>query len=374
MQACTLDIAKFHRTCPIVPDHKPWLVVQGYAGEFFIDHAHPFGLSCASSNSGMIANAAVDIWIAEGIQPILKYEDDLNIFRCPVSDGLFRDGEYLYAYDRDSALGVISSLNIPWHPTKDLHRVSLPDHKRMKFLFRVITFIGSFERRKCQLRDVERIHGSLCYIAFIYVEGRSRLPSLSNFAASFKGNEFISRFPPRSIFSDLRWWAMQLEDGSFYRQLAPRGPSLDLGVYVDASTSWGIGLIFDGKWAAWQLSPSWKVPGRDICWLETLAVEFACYALEMCGFNNCSVIIHSDNQGTIGSMHKGRSPNFHINSSIQRIYAVLIPRFITPVLVYTSSEDNLADPISRGEPDLSRLKLPYIQLPGELTDIFVYAS
>jgi len=28
-QACTFDIAKFHRTCPVLPDHKPWLVVQG---------------------------------------------------------------------------------------------------------------------------------------------------------------------------------------------------------------------------------------------------------------------------------------------------------------------------------------------------------
>lgn len=28
-QACTKDIAKFHRTCPVLPDHKPFLVFQG---------------------------------------------------------------------------------------------------------------------------------------------------------------------------------------------------------------------------------------------------------------------------------------------------------------------------------------------------------
>jgi len=98
-QACTLDIEKFHRTCTVLPDHKPWLVLQGYKDHFYIDHTHPFGESCASSNAGMIANAMVDIWIGEGVGPILKYEDDLNILRFPVQDGPFKDGQQSYAYD-----------------------------------------------------------------------------------------------------------------------------------------------------------------------------------------------------------------------------------------------------------------------------------
>ena len=83
-QACTLDIAKFHRTCPVLPDHKPFIVVQGHEGEFYVDHTHPFGAASASSNAGMIGNAIVDIWITEGIKPVFKYEDDLNILRYPV--------------------------------------------------------------------------------------------------------------------------------------------------------------------------------------------------------------------------------------------------------------------------------------------------
>ncbi len=390
--ACTLDIEKFHRTCPVAPDHKPWLVVQGQPGDFFIDHCHPFGAACASSNAGMIANAAVDIWMAEGIKPILKYEDDLNIFRYPLTGGPFRDGAFSYAYDREEALRRIQSLGVPWHPEKgtlhfsstftfigmlwdiDQHRVSLPENKQLKFLRRVDDFVNAFERRQCQLRDVERIHGSLCYISFIYVEGRSRLPSLSNFAASFHGNTFISRFPPRSMISDLKWWSQYLKNISFFRQLTPRGPSLDLGIFADASTSWGIGIIFGGEWMAWQLSPSWKIPGRDICWLETLAIEFIAHILEVKDFRDCSVIIHSDNQGTIGSMHKGRSPNIYINESICRIYAILIPRFITPILIYVSTKDNPADPLSRGESDPLRLRLvkPF-KLPDELHGNFLHA-
>ena len=84
-QACTFDITKFHRTCPVIPAHKPWLVVQGTPGQFYVDHVHPFGSTAASSNAGMIGNAIVDIWQALGVKPTLKYEDDLKIFRQPLT-------------------------------------------------------------------------------------------------------------------------------------------------------------------------------------------------------------------------------------------------------------------------------------------------
>ena len=150
-QACTFDIEKFHRTCPVLPAHKPWLVVQGLSNDFYYDHAHPFGAAAASSNAGMIGNAIVDIWQAEGVKPILKYEDDLKIFRYPVTAGNFHQDGFQYHYDREEALSRISSLHVPWHKDKgdlafsyitnfigfrwDLpsRHVSLPEDKRLKF-------------------------------------------------------------------------------------------------------------------------------------------------------------------------------------------------------------------------------------------------
>lgn len=98
--------------------HKSWLVLQGLPGELYVDHVHPFGAACASSNAGMIANALVEIWRAEGLAPLLKNEDDLNAFRYPVEDGPFVDGRSRYAYDRDEILRCIAPLNVPWHPEK----------------------------------------------------------------------------------------------------------------------------------------------------------------------------------------------------------------------------------------------------------------
>jgi hypothetical protein len=361
-QACTFDIEKFHRTCSVLPDHKPWLVVQGKPGEFFIDHTHPFGAACASSNAGMIANAIVDIWKAEGIDPILKYEDDIAVFRTPISEGQHSEGSFRYAYDRSDALKVIAPLKIPWHPNKGMklfasllvflgllwdlnnRRVSLPENKRLKFLSRVNSFIAQFSQRRCSLRDIEKLHGSLCYLSFVYPDGRSRLPSLSNFSTKFNGNGYIRLYPPHSLITDLKWWFAKLSEIGNFRQLSPRGPVLDMGIFVDASTSWGIGIVIDQRWKGFQLAPDWKIPGRDITWLETLAIEILFGIIASSGISNRNLLIHSDNQGTIGAMAKGRSPNFHINLSVRRTYTILSSILVVPTIIYIPSADNPADP------------------------------
>ena len=390
-QACTLDIAKFHRTCPVLPSHKPWLVVQGLPGQFLIDHAHPFGAACASSNAGMIANAVVDIWNAEGVFPVPKYEDDLKVFRIPSPTGTFQDGEFTYDYDRAEMLRRIHPLGVPWHDEKgddhflfvttfigfrwDIPRklVSLPEEKRLKFHECVRCFLNDFQCRPCHLLDVKKIHGSLCHIAFVYMDGCSRLPSLSIFASSFHNNEIITRYPPHSMITDLFWWFKKLEVGGVSRALRPRGPLQDLRLYVDASTSWGIGIIIGDNWASFQLSSVWKVPGRDICWLETLAIELLVYFLEAMGLQHCRLLIHSDNQGTIGALEKGHSPNSHINLSVRRTYLVLSDLSISPEIVYIESIANPADPISCGEPGPAGKQIfPTFKLPEELSDCFLH--
>jgi hypothetical protein len=341
----------------------------------------------------MIGNAVVDIWQALGVKPTLKYEDDLKIFRQPSTVSTTTDSDIdipEYDYNKEEALRRIAPLSVPWHKEKGdsefhfqttfigyywdlvLRRVSLNDEKRLKFHNRVRIFIDCFDGHRCTLKDVEKIHGSLCHVAFVYAEGRSRLPSLSNFASSFKGNELLQRYPSRSMITDLRWWLAELDKPYVYRELRPRGEVQDLGIYVDASTSWGIGIIIKGRWASFRLQPDWKTEGRDICWLETLALELLFYFLEVMGFKNVHLLIHSDNQGAIGALDKGRSPNYHINLSIRRLHTVLVPNFITPLLKFVPSKDNPADPISRGESGSPDTKLPCLfRLPDELKPVFV---
>jgi len=141
---------------------------------------------------------------------------------------------------------------------------------------------------------------------------------------------------------------------------------------VDASTSWGIGVIIGGQWVAFHLAPDWKIPRRDICWLETLAVEFAVYFLEEMGFHDSRLLIHSDNQGTIGAVDKGRSSNVPIKIAVRRTYTVLAAISVSIDVNYIVSADNLADPISRGILGPLSLRLNFsFNLPEELSLVFI---
>ncbi|KAF5381168.1 hypothetical protein D9757_009423 [Collybiopsis confluens] len=382
-QACTLDIEKFHRTCPVNPHHKPYLVVCDNLGQFWTDNCTCFGASPASSNAGMISNAVVDIWRAAQVTPVFKYEDDLKLLRFPSGT------TNIYRYDKNSALDIVRSLGVRWHPNKGdddftfittyigflwdlaLKRVSLPNDKRLKYLERIHLFLSEFSGVRVPLFAIESIHGTLCHISFVYPEGRSHLPALSNFMASFRSphEESRGRYPSDTVLMELQWWLQELEKPNHFRQLKPKGPLLDHGIYVDASTEWGIGIVFEGRWAAFRLRPGWKIFGRDICWLETVAVELLFYFLESWNFQDVFIRIHSDNQGTIGTMEKVRSPNFWINMSIRRICSVVYPLFIIPDMVYVRSADNLADPYSRGILGPANSKIPLsFELPDELID------
>ena len=106
--------------------------------------------------------------------------------------------------------------------------------------------------------------------------------------------------------SDLRWWFSILSSPSITRPLRPQQ---DFGLYFDASTSWGIGIVIGDLWASFQLSSTWNVRGRDICWLVTIAIELLVYFLETMSLRDTCLIIHSNNQGTIGDIWKAITYN-----------------------------------------------------------------
>lgn len=324
--------------------------------------------------------------------PILKYEDDLKVFHTPLADGAFVDGDFCYNYDREDMLRRIEGLGVPWHPGKgDNHftfimtfigylwdipqkTVSLPETKHLKFREHVRRFFSDFcdSHHTCHLLDIQKLHGSLCHVAFIYTHGHSCLSSLSNFASKFKNDEYRTLYmSSHAMVSDLCWWLETLSSPSFIRLLHPRGQLQDLCLHIDASTSWGIGIVIREEWASFQLSPSWKIHGRDICWLETITVELLVYLLEERGLRDAHLLIHSDNQGMIGALGKGRSPNTHINLAIHYIHLALTDLLITPNFVYIESGANPADPVSREEPGpVGKCIFPTFTLPEELVDSF----
>jgi hypothetical protein len=376
-QAATMDVEGAYRTIPIKPDHKRFAIVR-FGDEYYIDHNVPFGAASAHGLQGEVADATVDIYYSLGIQPVIKWVDDFDIFRYPSLVGSFSSPEFpllRYDYDLHYIKNIIAPLNIPWHREKgqDFHSqfpylgfwwdltnktVAVPEKKLQKYIYRLTEFISKCEEHSVLKKDVEKINGTLSHISFVHLRGRSRLSNLFLWHKTFS-NPFAPRWPPPSVVTDLNWWLAILRNRSHVRSLVPSLPPIDIGIWVDASTGWGIGLLCDGLWDAWRLVDDWKGAGRDIGWLEAVAVEFIVSIVVVRDLHDISFLVRSDNQGVIGAFEKGRSRNPEVNLVIRRTETLLDRSNLVAVFEYVESSTNLADPVSRGIFPSHDSRLPY---------------
>ena len=145
--------------------------------------------------------------------------------------------------------------SLPQPPNNLTCSISLLDKKRIKLLAKVSNFINVWHlpvnRKSCT-----SLHGSLQHITFVYRDGRVYLPRMSTFLSKFKNN-YAFFHVPSSIRQDLCWWQELLSKPSGSHTLTTH-QVVDLDIWVDASTTWGIGTIVGDSWAAWQLAPGWK--------------------------------------------------------------------------------------------------------------------
>lgn len=192
----------------------------------------------------------------------------------------------------------------------------------------------------------------MVHISLIVPEGRSRLPSIFRFTASFEKSGTRSalsrRRPPNTTLKDLKWWReCLLRPFCGIPIVNPPTPSEDI-IWVDASSSWGIGIVFNDSWQAWKLSPGWKTDGRDIGWAEAVAIELAiCEAIAR-GIHDAHIIIRSDNQGVIGGLKAGRSRGLQQNRVLRRIVALFAEHRIWVSSTWVTSATNRSDNPSRG--------------------------
>ncbi|THH17690.1 hypothetical protein EUX98_g9078 [Antrodiella citrinella] len=361
-QAASLDIDSAFRNIPILPAHKKFLVIQHELGEFFIDHVCPFGIASGPGIQGEPMDAVVDIIEAHDIKPNKKWVDDLINFRFPLGVDP-ASGAYIYAYGLTDIFRVTAPLGVPWHPKKitdyshevvylgflwnlETRTVSLPDTKHEKYTNKLVKVLDGMPERRVSQKDLMSINGTLSHITFVYPHSRSYLTNLCTFIASYP-NPYAPRFPPKSVVSDLRWWLNLLQLPRVSRPLESRGALLDLEIWVDTSTSWGIGILVEGQWDAWKWKAGWKGHGRDIGWAEMIAVELTIRVVECLGHRNAHILIRSDNSGVVGAFSRGRSRNFEVNLSIRRTEIISMSLNLSFHLTYVNTKDNLADPVSQ---------------------------
>lgn len=375
-QAAQIDIEAAYRQVVTRPDHRKFTVVslpRGGISVFFVDLCHPFGLRSAGGNLGYALDASI-LFLKRRfpLSFVAKWVDDIIPTRIPSSTsahGFVYDTRFTDICGLLSELGwplsseklvdfsdLVRYIGFDWHISK--RRVSLPEQKRLKFLKRLETWISAATGKSggVTLAATEELVGSLNHVAYIFHQGRSFLPSLHGFTKRFhlSSNRFVSIYPPPATISDAKTWVQLLSIPDAFRSLNHR-PEVDIDIWVDASTSWGIGLVVGDRWKAWKFVKGWKSDRRDIGWAESAAIELAVAYLASLKRPNVSFVIHSDNQGAIGSFFKGRGRNADSNLCIRRASVIMMNGAFDITPVYVASAVNRADEPSRGEGlDLSR--------------------
>ncbi|CDO77105.1 hypothetical protein BN946_scf184501.g10 [Trametes cinnabarina] len=394
LQMATLDVDSAFRRIPIHPAHKQYLVIQQREGEFFIDHVCPFGVRSGPGLQGAPMDATVDLLDARGWGPNKKWVDDLSNFRRPCGYDNEKQ-EWTYAHSVEDIFALGEKLGIPWHGTKwcphddvgvylgfswDIpHKtVSLPERKRLKYLARVEHALDLVNKsaKRMTLETAQKLSGTLSHCAFVFPRGRTYLSGLFTFVASFT-NEHVPRYPPKSVISDLKWWRDLLRRKGERRVLVPKGPVQDVDAWVDASSSWGIGIVLGKEWDAWRwkgAKETWHRDSRDIGWAEMIALELAVRKLIELGWVNAELMVRSDNEGVIKAFKRGRSRNWQVNLAIRRTELLCMEKNLKISPVYVNTKDNRADPVSRGErvSGITRFKSS-LQIPQEVSEFITYA-
>ena len=375
-EAATLDVDSAFRCCPILPSQQSSFVIH-WNNSFFIDHNAPFGATSAGGVFGRVADAMSAILLSKDLGPSKNWVDDFVFFRFPIS---ITQGIPAFSYSLSDIYDVARQLGWPWKNSKtrpfapqfkylgfswDLttKSVQIPEPKKIQYLSKLQPWTAN---QKFSKKEAESVLGTLVHCSLAVPNGRSCLPSISRFVTSFiyTSSPFVRKTPNQSVLADIDWWRTQLTSSFCGSILSRPPPPSPVEFWVDASSSWGIGIIFNLKWDAWQLRPGWDKDGCNIGWAEIVAIELGLLFAIHQGYSDTHFLIKSDNQGVIHAIRGGKSRSPEQNLVLQRITLLLSHHRLWISSLYVHSVDNLADPPSCGlsvpgrSRNLSPLPLP----------------
>ncbi|KAE8180318.1 hypothetical protein CF328_g9203, partial [Tilletia controversa] len=406
-QAAVRDVADAFRLIGLHSSQWPGTVVRHGEDSFYVDTCLGFGLAPATGVWGLVADAIADICRAHGHGPILKWVDDFLFLSVPLvaiadvnlarsrtassivgkrSRGgvvffLGEDGEehvedYHFPLRNHSAnqphelisslasiSAVTSPLGAPWKEVKDVdfcgtpiyigfqwhieeRCVALPTAKRLKYL----AAISDWQHQPTHsLQSAQKLFGKLQHASFVVAQGRKHLGSLCAFVATMAPvSAWISHRASRQVEKDLAWWSSALSRASLRRSFLGDDVFDNIYVACDASTSYGIGIYVDGAELSLPVLPGWKGQGRDIAWLEAVALEIAVQVIVSEGIADCRVRIITDNTSVFFSERSGHSRNAAVTSVLARIRDIEALYNIEVVPTLVPSAQNMADAPSRG--------------------------
>ena len=193
-EVVTLDVDSTFRCCPICPSQQCNFIIH-WNNSYFIDHDTPFGATSAGGVFGRVADAKSAILESKWISPSKNWVDDFVFFRFPIT--LYPNPSF--SYSLADIYVIVKCLGWPWKESKmrpfsvefkylgfiwnlATKTVQIPENKKIHYLEKLSPWQ---KEQKFSKKDTESILGTLVHCSLAVPDGRSHLPSLSRFAASF---------------------------------------------------------------------------------------------------------------------------------------------------------------------------------------------
>jgi hypothetical protein len=105
-------------------------------------------------------------------------------------------------------------------------------------------------------KDIDKLLGTLVHCSLAVPDGRSRLVALTRLASAFGSakSKFSRWAPSAGVLDDISFWQGELLLEFCGSSLQPPPDLSATEFWVDASTSFGIGVVFNDSWDAWKLT------------------------------------------------------------------------------------------------------------------------
>lgn len=356
-QVAVFDVKAAHRRVPVAPWQQPFYAIM-WMGMVALNYCCQFGAASSSGLWGKLADAFRAIFAHHFPDAdCINWADDFTFWRY-LSDGA-------YTLHEDDIYALAGELGWPWSVKKtkpfsprfnyigftwdlDAKTVEVTTEKKEKYLRNLDAWRPG---HSASHKEALSLLGKLVHCTCVVRDGRSRLPALSRWTSTFRANRPRLKYVvPAGVLDDIAWWRARLEQTFCGMDIVDIPEPIDLDIFVDASTGWGIGLTIENSWDHWRLVEGWKSEGRDIGWAEMLAIELGLRALVERGYADAHIRMRSDNQGVVGALRAGKSRGVETNRVLQRVVTLMLERSLWLSVDWVASADNPADAPSRGMP------------------------
>ena len=346
-----IDIKHAFRLLPVRPEDWP-LLVYCWEGLFFVDLKLPFGgrsspsiftdfadLLCwvLTTEYKLLAIHYADDYLLFSIASITHAEEDLKLFKFVF--------EYLnipIAWDK--LLGPATAIiYLGIQIDTDRFLVSIPEEKMAEMLLLLPKWCN---RRTCKKKKLLSLIGKLNFCATVVKSGRFFVRRLIDLSTTVKETHHHITLNQEAK-DDIHWWCEFLPKWNRCSFIPDslKIESTDLLLFTDASSTIGLGAIYENAWiqAAWPPS----LAEEDIDFKELFAILAAAMTWGA-AWTGRRIVFITDNKPITQIWEKGNTPARNIMHLVRKLFLFAAEHDFSVSLKHILGHYNcVADALSR---------------------------